>query len=117
MASAKPTLGYPSRTAAVLALRKQRLDTGAIAARIGIAPKTVLSLETSAARTIRHRDGCRTVVFPIDLLNACTPHAARRGITANELARRIVEAAIDGKIVDAVLDDAADVTEYLEGAA
>jgi hypothetical protein len=118
MAKGKPTLGYPSRTEAVLALRRQQLTTHAIAERIGIQPKTVLSLETSATRSLRRRSqNCRTVVFPIDLLNALGPHAARRGVSANELARRVVEAALDDKLIDAVLDDADDVARYLGSAA
>ena len=32
-------------------------------------------------------------------------HAARRGLSVNALARRIVEEAVDGDLVDAVLDD------------
>lgn len=47
----------------------------------------------------------RTVLFPIELLDALAPHAARRGVKVNELARRIVETVVDGGLVDAVLDD------------
>lgn len=114
--SSKPTLGYPSRTAAVLALRAQRLPTDKIAARIGIEPKTVIALEVSAGRARHMAQSCRTVLFPLDVLDQLGPHAARRGTTANELARRIVETVLDDKMVDAVLDDAADVTAYLERA-
>lgn len=49
--------------------------------------------------------------FPVcqrEVLAALRPHASRREITVNELARRIVEAAIEGKLIDAVLDDAVD---------
>ena len=50
MSGAKETLGYPSRTDAVLALAAQGLDRRAIAARIGIAPSTVAALVSSAQR-------------------------------------------------------------------
>jgi hypothetical protein len=106
MSGPKPTLGYPSRTSAVLALRQERLSTAAIAVRIGIDPKTVVALEVSASRSRQMvREGARTVVFPPDLLRRLRPHAARRGVTVNALARCILETALDEGLVDAVLDD------------
>jgi hypothetical protein len=112
MGSPKPTLGYPSRTAAVLALRQQRLTTAEIGARIGIPPQTVAALEASTRRerglssaSEDRGERYRTVLFPIELLRDLRPHAVKRDITVNELARQIVEAAIQGKLVDAVLDD------------
>ncbi len=106
----KPTLGYASRTDAVLALRQKRHSTTAIAAMLGIEPKTVTALEHSAGR--RKRDPrraeelCRTVLFPIDILDALSPHAAARGMRVNQLARLIVEMVVDEGMVTAVLDDA-----------
>lgn len=108
MSGHKPTLGYPSRTAAVVALRGQRLGTTEIAARIGIEPKTVIALEVSASRSKTRAEGSRTVLFSIDLLDRLSPHAARRGVSANTLARQIVETVLDDGIVDAVLDDKGD---------
>jgi len=110
MGSAKPTLGYPSRTDAVLALRRQGLDDVEIAQRIGIRRGTVGALACSAERrSDRQRRPAetngRTVVFPIDVLDALAPHAAARDISPNELARRLVETAIDEDLVDAILDD------------
>jgi hypothetical protein len=62
--------------------------------------------DAPAERAIRPAEEmCRTVVFPVDLLEALATHAARRGIHPNALARRIVEEAVDGGIVDAILDD------------
>jgi hypothetical protein len=102
----KPTLGYPSRTEAVLALRKERLSTAAIAQRVGIEPKIVTALEASGKRSRElASDGYRTVLFPPDLLRRLRPFAVRRDVSVNELARRIIEAAVDDGIVDAVLDD------------
>lgn len=107
--SAKATLGYSSRTDAVLALRAQRLTTAQIASRIGIAQKTVTALEHSAGRSRRtprsSEELCRTVLFPIDVLDSLGPHAARRGMHPNALARLLVEQVVDAKLVDAVLDD------------
>ncbi len=102
----KPTLGYPSRTAAVQALRRQNVDTAGIARRIGIHPKAVVALEASARRTRAIvAEGNRTVLFPKDTLDRLAFAAADRAISANELARRIVETVIDDGLIDAVLDD------------
>lgn len=113
----KPTLGYPNRTEAVLALRGQGLGTAQIAARIGIETKTVGALEASAARSkARARrpaeEQGRTVLFPIDVLNGLRRPAEKRRIHPNHLARLIIEAVVDGNLVDAVLDDADDLDGY-----
>lgn len=107
MGAAKPTLGYPSRTAAVLALRSQGLDDVEIACRIGIRREAVSALAWSAEGRRRRpaEANGRTVVFPVTVLARLIPYAAARSISTNELARRIVEAAVDDSIVDAVLDD------------
>jgi transcriptional regulator len=106
MGRPKPTLCYPSRTAAVQALRKQGLTDMEIARRIGIRRETVAALECSAGRRKRPAEqNGRTVLFPLDVLEALRPHAEARGIAPDELARRLIEAAIDDNLIDAVLDD------------
>ncbi len=108
MGAAKPTLGYSSRTAAVMGLRSKGRSTRQIALAINIPAKTVLALEHSAARARRPRP-CeqqgRTVVFPIDVLEALQPYADARGTHVNTLARLIVKTAADEFLVDAILDD------------
>jgi hypothetical protein len=112
MGACKPTLGYPSRTEAVLALRAQRLSTREISNRIGIPESTVTALEHSAGKSKRaprrHEELCRTVLFPVDILDRLARHAAARNMHPNRLARLIVETVVDDDMVDAVLDDAAD---------
>jgi hypothetical protein len=106
MGSPKPALGYPSRTAAVLALRADSVPTTEIAERLGIEAKTVAALENSAARSrALAAEGNRTILFPPELIEALMPHAARRGISANALARRLIETVVESELVDAVLDD------------
>lgn len=108
MPAAKPTLGYPSRTEAVLGLRREGLSAPQIADKIGIDVKAVAALEASAGRrggVRRPADRGRVVLLPAETLRALGPAAAQRGITANCLARRIVKAVVADGLVDAVLDD------------
>jgi transcriptional regulator len=108
MGAAKATLGYPSRTAAVLALRGQGLDDVEIAGRIGIRRETVAALAISHERGRARRPAeahGHTVLIPDDILNGLRPHAEVRGISVNELARRIIDTVVDERLVDAVLDD------------
>ncbi|MER8762845.1 hypothetical protein [Mesorhizobium sp. M0968] len=106
------TLGYPSRTDAVLALRRQGVSTSEIAKRIGIKTTTVSALEHSAGRAKRaprpHEELCRTVLFPTEILDRLGPHAAKRNMHPNRLARLLVETIVDEGMIDAVLDDADD---------
>lgn len=112
----KPALGYPSRSAAVMALVAQRVPTKEIAIKLGIETKTVFALLHSAARSQHRRDAiergaehARTIVFSNTILDRLNPHAARRGMHRNTLARLIVETVLDEGLVDAVLDDAAEI--------
>lgn len=109
MPRAKPTLGFASRTDAVIGLRRQGLTTRAIAEKIGIRESTVSALEHSARKGRPGRpseEHGRTVLFPIDVLNSLSPHAARRNIHVNSLVRRLIECIVDDNIVDAVMGDA-----------
>ena len=103
-------LGFPTRTAAVLALRAQGVSDRAIAARLDIEVKTVSALAISAARTKRHSGGEPRPTqpglhVPSDILSALRPHAVKRGISVSRLALAIIETAVLQDLVDAVLDD------------
>lgn len=113
MGAAKPTPGFRSRTDAVLALRADGCTTRQIADRIGIAEATVTALEHSAgrakARPARPAEiNGRTILFPRDILDRLAPHAAKRCIHPNSLARMIVEIAVDEGLIDSILDDGAE---------
>ena len=119
MGKSIPSLGYSSRTEAVVALRSAGRSTRHIAEALGIEEKTVTALEHSAGRAKRRavrpaEEHGRTVLFPIDVLDALSPHAARRGVHVNQLARRIVETVVDEGLVDSVLDDLADIAAMEE---
>jgi len=113
VSSPKPCLGYPSRTAAIHALRKAGHSTRKIAHAIGISEKNVIALECSSGRARREpahsTELGRTVVISVDVLNALGPHAARRNITVNHLARLILCTVVDEGMIDAVMDDAAEI--------
>jgi hypothetical protein len=120
---ATPTLGYASRTEAVLALSAEGLAPAVIAGRIGISVNAVTGLVSSAARS-KHRRAMEAaraaptamgqdvspssrldVSFPQTTLRRLRPFASRRGISVGTLIQRIVfEVASEG-MVDAVLDD------------
>jgi hypothetical protein len=99
-----PALGYRSRTEAALALSKQGLSDPQIADKLGISRKNLGALLASAAAGARKPVG-RTLTLSEATIERLRGHAVRRGVPPVELARRIVEAALDGNLVVAVLDD------------
>lgn len=102
----KPTLGYPTRTAACMALNDQGLTSRQIADRIGIEQSTVAALIASGRGTNKPYDGnARTVVIEASALDALEPAAVRRGLSVNALVRRLIYTIIDDDMVDAILDD------------
>jgi hypothetical protein len=108
MGAPKPCLGYPSRTQAVVALRKQGLTTAEIAERTGIDLRDVSALETSAMRS-KMRGSPQAVstgvMLPPWLLDALKPHAEKRCIKPGVLAFRIVETVVKEGLIDSVMDD------------
>lgn len=113
MGAPKPCLCYPSRTAAVIGLRGKGLTTTQIAKAIGIPEKTVIALEIGSSRPRAEPNPTeqlgRTIVLPVDVLDALRPHAARRAISTNHLARLIVSTVVDEGMIDAVLDDSEEI--------
>lgn len=109
MSRPKQTLGYPSRGAAVAALRAQGLSTREIAARIGITTRQVLSLECDARlRTEADLGEVRIGVMRLDakVARRAKRLASHRGVDLCTLCRRLIETAIRDGLVNAILDDA-----------
>ena len=116
-----PTLGYRSRSEAVLALQGRGQSDAQIARAIGISVATVSALANSALRSGKrqvHRldpdtprkeraeaADRRTVVFYSESLDRLQPAAAARGLHVNELVRLLIDTIVDGDLVGAVLDD------------
>jgi hypothetical protein len=93
----KPCAGYPSRTAAVLALSAEGKKPAEIEKLTGIKATVVTALRRNAFK--------RCIEFDEDVIEDLAPHAATRGITPTELARRIVLSVLEEDMVGAVLDD------------
>ena len=109
MGAAKPCLGYPSRTDAVLALRAQGMTNHQIALKTGISLSSVAAL-ISAKKYKRPADlHQKTVRVDNDVLEALRPFAAERGIEVNQLCRNLLAAIVDDELANAILDDALEI--------
>lgn len=108
---AKPCLGYRSRTDAVLALRAQGLSYLDIARRVGIDSKTASALAASGARkSYRQQAGAAApppagIVLSKFTRAGLRTAAAARSLSIDALAIRLLDAIVDGELIDAVLDD------------
>lgn len=102
MPRATPCLGYPSRSAAAVALQSKGFVLSEIGRQIGVDTKTASALIASAKRS--HR-----IEAPIALdsatLNLLRVHAAFRRCQSQDLARRIIEIAVRDNLINAILDD------------
>lgn len=104
MTNAIPTLGYPSRKDAVMALTGAGLSPQEIADKLKIPISTVYNHRTYARGSVRKRVE-RDFSVSTETIEDAEPQATARGISVAELFRRIVEAVIADDLVDAVLDD------------
>lgn len=113
MGAAKPVLGYPTRTAAMLALAAEGLKTRQIAARISAAdpgdPMSALKV-SRLLHAGRRRSGRHPLLLslPADLYGRLSCVAAQRRSRADHLARRLIEAALADILIDAILNDGGD---------
>lgn len=101
-----PCMGFPSRTDAAMALKARGLTSRQIAEAIGISIPNVEALIASRQRTEGMKKHRPPPSLPAHIASALAPHAHNRGITAPELAARILETVIADQLIDAVLDDA-----------
>lgn len=97
-----PTAGYPSRTAAMLALADEGLSEAEIALRLGVAPHRVRYVISGAYARQRDR---RAFALPAPTYGLYRRAAERRGLTAPELIQEILEVVARDGMVDAILDD------------
>lgn len=109
MGKAKPTLGYPSRTACAVALHNQGVHYTEIGRRMGVRPATAAALISGAKQKRPSVDGQKTVCVDDDVLAALRPAAIRRGITVNALCRQLLACIAEDDLADAILDDALEI--------
>lgn len=111
MSRPTPTLGYPTRTAAIVALSAKGIRSEQIAERLGITLNLVHVLKSAAKRRgpsagLKNKPR-NEVAVQIDAndIKVLKPQADKRGIDVNELVRRLITAIADDGLVDGVLDD------------
>lgn len=105
--TARPSLGYPTRTAAIEALRKRGMETREIADELGTSTGNVIGLEWRAARPRSAASSGRhdpMITVPNDVMQQLRAHAFRRRISMTRLAARILAAVAGAGMVDQVLD-------------
>ncbi len=97
----KPTLGYPTRTAAVEAMLAQGLSRREIAREIGASENSIQMLIYLAERRLSDR----RIVLQRAMAEALRGEAGRRGTTPCELARCLLEAIVRDELFDALLGE------------
>lgn len=107
MSGPVPTLGYRSRSAAAVALRGQGFSHAEIGRRIGVRTHVVGALIASGLRARHPLPPVEQLVVTLDTATGAglCPAAQARGISLGQLASRILAAAVEGSLIDAILDD------------
>ena len=97
----KATGKYPTKSAAILAMKRQGMTERQIGRILNIKPNTVSSMAVRAARREKRPIDLGMNIY-LDLQQA----AAERGKTPHELATSILIAVISDDLFNAVLDEA-----------
>ena len=124
MGAAKPILGYPSRTAAVVAMHGDEKSHAEIARAINdalpkyemkIGVERVESLLKSGVRAVKRgglghiaastRGGFRAQRIKEDIVSGFAPAASKRGIAVEVLLNSLLEVVLRDDLIDAILDD------------
>jgi hypothetical protein len=104
------TLGYPTKTDAVLALREEGIAPSIIAQRLGIQVKSVSALICSARRRRQPGEAKASpqptgLIVPLATRHDLRPHAARRNMSTDRLILELLDRVATDGLVDAILDD------------
>lgn len=114
MPRAVPTLGYPTRRAAFVALAQEGCEPAEIARRVNAAHAdacvTVKQVATylSALRVQRRENVPFMVRVSAETFEALQAEAKNRNSRVDHLARRLLEIAASEALIDAILDDGGD---------
>jgi hypothetical protein len=97
----KPTLGYPTRTAAVEAMLADGLSRREIASEIGGTENSIQMLIYLAKR----RQADRKIVLSRPMIEVLRGEAARRGTKPAALAHHLLETIVSDDLFDALLGE------------
>ncbi|SFZ85979.1 Sigma-70, region 4 [Devosia enhydra] len=102
---------YPSKTAAVVALRTSGLGNAETAARLGITPSAASLYYHKARkrgyRRIRPGADAVHVLIPRATIADLVPAARARKMAPHDIIRLLIVTALESELVDAILDDGA----------
>lgn len=104
-------MGYPTKTAAVLAMRAEGMRISDVARKLGISQSAASGLESHAKRVKSINREAPSAArrasefIPLDVRVALRPHAAKRNVSTERLIIDLVIAVAENDLVDAVLDD------------
>jgi hypothetical protein len=98
----KPTLGYPTRTAAIEAFLADGMEPRGIAAKLDVSLNSVQQLIYLSERRLADRK----IVLTRPMIDLLGGEAARRGTSAAELAHRLLELIVHDDLFDALLGEA-----------
>jgi hypothetical protein len=102
---AKPTMGYPTRRDAIIAMHADGKTQKEISTALRVTKGYVSGVLSEAGRTRRTLHSYVTI--PADTLAMIQDDADRRGVHVKELAARLLTKTAQDGLVDAIMDDAA----------
>ncbi len=104
---AKPTLGYPSITAAAFALQAQGCDREKIAEQIGVSRSQVASLLANGQgkQRLPSAEYAGYLRVPFAERDALEPAAVVRNMAISKVAGLILSVVVRDNLIDAILDD------------
>lgn len=97
MRPATPTLGYPSRAAAILALHREERTPGEIARMVGVSESTINSTIDYDRRRVRRVAICG------ELFDSLKPYADARRQKLAPFVAALLQAAVDNGLIDQLL--------------
>jgi hypothetical protein len=99
----KPTIGFHSKTSAIVALRESGMSWSQIDKSLGLSPGAAASLVTKAKK--RQEKAVRLFEMPANLWLDLERAAVRRNMQVNDFARKILIRVVVDKLYAAILDD------------
>lgn len=99
----KPTLGYETKSAAVIAMRAEGLTFGQIGKRLNMPSRAASSMYHRTVKRLQR--AVRTVELQGNVFLDLEREAVARGMTAGEFAEELLKRIVIDKLYAAVLDE------------